>query len=339
MVKQNRASGFRQVLSCFMQIYECIDPTGADGIPKFKNSIKSIESFCANAILDPDTKNHLRIVFTQFHDLVEEDRSTFESNDYTRTKTFSPVELVGVCCLLSQKGGERPNGMLRGDILAMRAHLREVHSDLRMNKDCWQTVWRFIDRLEYYRGAVNGTTVRKAPAKAIKRKPRPRPQPEAGAIVEDVPVSSGTGTQSSHLGKASQRPPAANMARPNHQSKSTAGPATIERNATSASFISQLSAAASLDRAPNRDLNNSMSTARAIASPSSSTPVITSPTAALIPSPTGTENTAGQSLAGPMPVPRKRIALDLSSNTSGNQELAIKKARLMAGYVKQEKET
>lgn len=321
-----------------MQIYECIDPTGADGVPKFKNSIKSIEAFCSNAILDIDTKNHLRVVFTQFHDLVEEDRSTFEQNDYTRTKTFSPVELVGVCCLLSQKGGERPNGMLRGDILAMRAHLREVHSDLRMNKECWQTVWRFIDRLEYYRGAVNGTTVRKAPAKAIKRKPRPRPPPEAGAIVEDEPVSSGNGNQSNLLGKASQRPPTTDTARTNAKAKSTTGPATIDRNATStidrnatsASFISQLSAAASLDRVPNRDLNTSVSTTRTIASPSS---------APLVPSPTTAENTAGKNLADPVPMPRKRIALDLGSSASGNKELEFKKARLMAGYVKVEKDT
>lgn len=312
-----------------MQIYECIDPTGADGIPKFKNSIKSIESFCSNAVLDLDTKNHLRVVFTQFHDLVEEDHSTFESNDYTRTKTFSPIELVGTCCLLSQKGGERPNGMLRGDILAMRGHLREVHSDLRMNKECWQTVWRFIDKLEYYRGAVNGTTVRKAPAKAIKKKPRPRPEPEAGNIVEDMPTSSGNSNRSSFPGKASQRPPAAKMARPSPQSMSAAGPATLERNAASASFISQLSAAASLDRAPNRNLNSPLATTRTTANPSS-TP--------LIPSPTTTENTTGQSSAGPMPAPRKRIALDLGSSASGNQELESKKARLMAGYVKQEKD-
>ena len=313
-----------------MQIYECIDPTGADGIPKFKNSIKSIESFCANAVLDLDTKNHLRVVFTQFHDLVEEDRSTFESNDYTRTKTFSPIELVGTCCLLSQKGGERPNGMLKGDILAMRGHLREVHSDLRMNKECWQTVWRFIDKLEYYRGAVNGTTVRKAPAKAIKKKPRPRPEPEAGKIVEDLPTSSGNSNRSSFPGKVSQRPPAAKMTRPSPHSMSAAGPATLERNAASASFISQLSAAASLDRAPNRNLNIPLTTARTTANPSS-TP--------LIPSPTTAENATGQSSAGPMSVPRKRIALDLGSSASGNQELEFKKARLMAGYVKQEKDT
>lgn len=313
-----------------MQIYECIDPTGADGIPKFKNSIKSIESFCSNAVLDIDTKNHLRVVFTQFHDLVEEDRSTFESNDYTRTKTFSPIELVGTCCLLSQKGGERPNGMLGGDIRAMRQHLREVHSDLRMNKECWQTVWRFIDKLEYYRGAVNGTTVRKAPAKAIKRKPRPRPEREAGAIVEDVPASSGNSNHSSFQGKAvQQRPPAAKMARPSPPSMSAAGPATLERNAASASFISQLSAAASLDRASKRNLKTPSATTSTIANPSS-TP--------LVPSPTTAENITGQSSAGPVPMPRKRIALDLGSSASGNQELESKKARLMAGYVKQEKD-
>lgn len=311
-----------------MQIYECIDPTGADGVPKFKNSIKSIESFCSNAILDAETKTHLRFVFAQFHDLVEEDRSTFEQNGYTRTKTFSPIELVGVCCLLSQKGAERPIGMLRGDILAMRAFLREVHLDLRMNKTCWQTIWRFIDRLEYYRGAVSGTTVRKAPTKAIKRKSRPRPQAQAGAIVEDEPVLSGNSKQATRLGNASQRPPTANMTRPNPRSKPAAGPRITDQNAASTSFISQLSAAASLDRVSDRDLNATLDTTRTIAS-ASSTP--------LIPSPTSTESTAGQR-HGSVLAPRKRVALDLGSSTSGNKELEFKKARLMAGYVKEEKD-
>lgn len=342
VVKQNRASGFRSVLSCFMQIYECHDPTGADGIPKFKNSIKAIEAFCSNAILDSDTKNHLRVVFTQFQELVEEDRSTFEYNDYTRTKTFSPVELVGVCCLLAQKGGERPNGMLRGDILAMRAHLREVHADLRMNKECWQTVWRFIDKLEYYRGAVNGTTVRKAPVKAIKRKPRSRPQPEAGAIVEDAPVSSGNVQISTLVDKAPQRPPTAYMARPKPPAKSSTGPGTIHRNAaTSASFINQLSAAASVDRAPNRDLNTSVGTGnRTIAHPSSTTLKSSHGAAENTAERTGaSENTAGHSPTGPVPLPRKRIAIDLGPSSHGIQELQFKKARLMAGLIKQEKDT
>jgi hypothetical protein len=58
----------------------------------------------------------------------------------------------------------------------------------------------------------------------------------------------------------------------------------------------------------------------------------------LAPSPTSVESTSAQGL-GSAPGPRKRVALDLGSNATGNKELEIKKARLMAGYVKQEKDT
>ncbi len=311
-----------------------------------------------------ETKSHLMFVFSLFHDLVEEDPSTFHDNGYTRIKTFAPIELIGVCCLLSQKGAERPNGMLRGDILAMRAHLREIHSDLRMNKTCWQSVWRFIDKLEYYRGGVGGTTVPKAPAKAIKRKTRPRLEAQAAPVVDGGSVV---------LAGPSSRPPAANMTQANARPRPSAGQSVHDHNLAGGSLLSQLSAAASRGGAPNNDLNAALNATRSMASHSTSPSItpnsnqgqssrlsaLTSDTSrsnndhistgdvalsnprtstSLAPSPTSVESTSAQGL-GSAPGPRKRVALDLGSNATGNKELEIKKARLMAGYVKQEKDT
>ena len=317
-----------------MQIFECIDPSAADGIPRFKNSIKSVEAFCSNAILDEDTKQHLRFVFSLFHDLIEEDRSTFEYNGYTRSKVFAPIEIVAVCCLLSQKGAERPNGMLRGDILFMRAHLREVHVALRMNGECWRTVWQFIDQLESYRGGVGRSTVRKQPAKPLKRKSRARPHvPDVGIVEDGLFLPRNSGNRSSIHVDTSHKPPAAKMTGRNARTNKDAGATENDHDATASSFISQLSAAASLDQVPNNDLNVALGyTRREINASNSRTP----PTP-LLPSPVSAEGTVERGNA-PIPVARKRVALDLGFNEMGRKELESKRARLMAGYVKQEKD-
>ena len=174
MCKHNRASGFRTILVSFMQIYECVDPLAENGVPILRNSFKSIEFFCSNTpALDADTKAHLHYVFEAFHELIEEDRSIFENLNLKNRQVFSPIELIAVACLISQKGAERPKGTLRGDILALRRHLREVHSDIRINKPCWTTAWRFIDTIEHFRGAVDGSTVRKMPPKIVKMRLQP----------------------------------------------------------------------------------------------------------------------------------------------------------------------
>lgn len=171
-----------------------MDPAAADGIPILRNSFKSIESFCSNApALDANTKSHLRFVFEKFHELVEEDRSIFENNGYTRKQSFSPIELIAITCLISQKAGERPNGMLKGDILAFRAHLREVHSDIRLNKPCWTTAWRFIDSIEHHRGAIDGSTSQRSAPKIQKKKTQPQqlvPRP-SGMSSENQPPTAG----------------------------------------------------------------------------------------------------------------------------------------------------
>ena len=178
MVNNKRASGFRNILICFSQIYECHDPTATDGVPRLQHTIPSLERFSKNQdSLSTKTKSHLREVFTLFNELVEEDAATFGDRGYKRVKTFAPVELVAVAVLLSQHK-KRPKGMLRGDIATLRDHLRSKHEDLRMNGNCWASAWEYIDNLEGYRGAVDTSTIRKSSGKSKQRATR-----NSGAII------------------------------------------------------------------------------------------------------------------------------------------------------------
>ena len=144
---------------CFAQIYECQDPSNADGVPRLKSSIKSITQLCQSEdSLNVRTKNHLRFVFETFNTILRDFPEVFESNAFTRVKTFSPVELVAISVLLSQYGDKRSIGMLKGDITYLRNHLRQLFTDLQMNERCWKPAWEFIQDLERYRGTVDGST-------------------------------------------------------------------------------------------------------------------------------------------------------------------------------------
>lgn len=178
MVNNKRASGFRNILICFSQIYECHDPTATDGVPRLQHAVPHLERFSKNQdSLNTKTKSHLREVFTLFNELVEDDATTFGNRGYTRVKTFAPIELVAVAVLLSQHK-KRPKGMLKGDIATLRDHLRSKHEDLRMNWKCWASAWEYIDDLERYRGAVDTSTIRKSGSKSKQRATR-----NSGAIV------------------------------------------------------------------------------------------------------------------------------------------------------------
>lgn len=178
VVNNKRASGFRNILICFSQIYECHDPTATDGVPRLQHTIPSLERFSRNQdSLNTKTKSHLREVFELFNELVDADAATFGNRGYTRVKTFAPIELVAVAVLLSQHK-KRPTGMLQGDIATLRDHLRSRHEDLRMNGNCWASAWEYIDNLERYRGAVDTSTIRKTGGKTKQRATR-----NSGAVV------------------------------------------------------------------------------------------------------------------------------------------------------------
>lgn len=173
--KNHRASGFRTTLTCFIQIYEVFNPKAADGVPILWNTFKLLETFCSTAPpLDSKTKSHFRFVFGMISSFAENDRTMFYSENYTKSQSLSPlspIELVAVAALISQKGTDRPQNILKDDVVALIACMREAHVDLRMSKVCWITAWTFIKNLESYRGAIGEPSL-SGPVGKLIRKPR-----------------------------------------------------------------------------------------------------------------------------------------------------------------------
>lgn len=174
--KNHRASGFRTTLTCFIQIYEGFNPkAAADGVPVLWNTFKLLETFCSSAPpLDSKTKSHFRFVFEMMGSFAENDRAMFYSENYTKSQSLaplSPIELVAVAVLISQKSSERPQNILKDDVVALIACMREAHVDLRMSKVCWATAWAFISNLERHRGAIGEPSLA-GPVSKLIRKPR-----------------------------------------------------------------------------------------------------------------------------------------------------------------------
>ena len=146
-------------MTCFAQIYEAQDPTAADGIPRLKHSVQQLQNFCKNeASLNAKTRAHLHSVFTLLSTLVKSYPEIFRDRGFRYTKTFAPVELISVAVLISQYMDKRPEGLLKGDIVAFREQMRSLHSDMTLNEVTWRSAWNFIDDLERYRGTTDGST-------------------------------------------------------------------------------------------------------------------------------------------------------------------------------------
>lgn len=175
--KNHRASGFRTTLTCFIQIYEGFNPkAAADGVPLLWNTFKLLETFCSTAPpLDSKTKSHFRFVFGMIESFAENDRTMFYSENYTKSQSLSPlspIELVAVAALISQKGTERPQNVLKDDVVALITCMREAHVDLRMSKVCWTTAWTFIRNLERHRGTIGEPSFGGPSTSKLIRKPR-----------------------------------------------------------------------------------------------------------------------------------------------------------------------
>ncbi|KAI9844729.1 MAG: hypothetical protein M1838_002049 [Thelocarpon superellum] len=155
-----RSSGWRNLLACFSQVIEVLYSQG--DVPKLRTSHQNIAKLLeAEASCDEGIKSHLRRVFTKFASIVRARPDLFKDHNFTRVKTFSPVELVGVTVLIS-KYPKRNTHMLYGDILYLRKELRLVYRDLKLNLDTWRAVWHLITTLESVRGAADGSTTMKA---------------------------------------------------------------------------------------------------------------------------------------------------------------------------------
>ena len=64
--------------------------------------------------------------------------------DEKTTRTFSPVELVGTAVLVSYHMATRSDFQLLKAVKDLRRHLRIHFKDLRLNAQCWSSVWEFI---------------------------------------------------------------------------------------------------------------------------------------------------------------------------------------------------
>ena len=132
--------------------------------------MQQLQSFCSNeASLNAKTRTHLHGVFTLFASLVKNHPDIFRDQGFRYTKTFAPLELISVSVLISQYMDKRPEGLLKGDIVAFREQMRALHSDMTLNEVTWRSAWNFIDDLERYRGTTDGSTKLKKNARLADR--------------------------------------------------------------------------------------------------------------------------------------------------------------------------
>ena len=288
-------------------------PSTANGFPKLKIRIPQVEKLCLDGnSLDQKTRSHLRMVFDRFLELVHDDRSLFDSSIYRHTKTFSPIELTAICCLLSQWGEQRPLGTLKGDIRLLRDHLRQAHSDLRQSDAHWATAWKYIDDLEGIRGAVNQGTTTLA-----------RTMPRLQAIHHQTPQST-----RAKPGRKPANEDGDDDFRPTATSKRTVGSGRRPRQ--TAPRVNYDISAHAAGQGPGVAQNQHQATRDDDSSSSSPWDSDSSrehrPRPAKAPvAPMGEGQTA-----------RKRALMDLGGNESIARDLEAKKAKMMATRVKQE---
>lgn len=324
--QNNRASGFWLVLQCFSQIFECMDPSAANGTPRLKNRVPAIEKLCSDSTsLDKTTKNHLRRIFDRLLEIVREDASVFESSQYSRGKAFGPIELISVCSMIAHWGDSRPNGLYRGDIRGLRERLREATvGELRGNHECWVVSWKYIEDLDIIRGTVDGSTT-------AKNQPAPESWSNPTIAVRPGPP-----------GKWTTAPPAPHMlprGRPPGEADGDYRPTAPARKPGPAQRRKPAKAPKP-NNAPPRDLGRSNSPKpfaghRPVYNPDDDSSSSSSDDNNL--------NGGGTPLVPVVPAvqsssaPRKRSIMEVGSGNNAALDLEAKKARLMAGSrIKQE---
>lgn len=183
-----RSAGFRHLLTCFSMILEVQHPSKANGKPILKQTPNDLGKLAKNeAALDDATKSHLARVFTTFKELIEDDLQTFKDNGYRNVKTFAPVEMVAVAVLISMYGDTRNHQLLLGDIRDLRTTLRQNLQDLRLNSITWNVVWEYLERLEQFRGAVDGSTIHKQKGRPRKKSSSAMVQPASPKNQRSLP--------------------------------------------------------------------------------------------------------------------------------------------------------
>ncbi|CZT50880.1 uncharacterized protein RSE6_11948 [Rhynchosporium secalis] len=171
--KQNRASGFRLILTIFTMIQDTHSPSRRqkyidnNTAPPLTASPQALLRILdSKTVISSSMKSKFRDVFTRYEKLIKlsstqitttrwkiNSNSVFDpSPEFLKrqggvgnVRTFSPVELV-VTAILVAVHLDRTDEELLEDVKAMRIFLRRKHKDLRVNSLCWGTGWGFITR-------------------------------------------------------------------------------------------------------------------------------------------------------------------------------------------------
>ena len=300
-----------------------MDPSAPNGMPRLKNRVPAIEKLCSDpAALDKTTKNHLRRIFDRLLGIVREDASVFESAHYKKAKAFGPIELIAVCCMIAHWGDTRPNGLYRGDIRGLRELLRESHVELRGNWECWSMSWKYIEDLDSIRGTIDGSTSAKSqgagggwenPTVAVRAGP-----PSKRTNAPTVPKMLGRGKTPGEPDSEYRPSPSARKVGPAQRKQPTKA---FKPNAPSQGFGKSASPKPFAGHRPvyNPENAESSSSSSSDDDASGENASITKAAPAITPSSA-----------------RKRAILDLGSGNNAALDLEAKKAKLMAGRIKQE---
>ncbi|TVY83145.1 hypothetical protein LSUE1_G002651 [Lachnellula suecica] len=187
--KQNRASGFRLVLTIFTMIQEVMSgKRKRSSAPTLQASPQALLKVLDDkAPIEDALKLKFKAIFDRYENLVKlsstqitatrfkiNTNSVFDpAPDFLRApgvehvRTFSPLELIGTAILVSVHMETRTDLELLDGVKAMRYYLRQNHKDLRVNAQCWVTVWEFVtDEMANLPLPANGQPADEAAAQA-----------------------------------------------------------------------------------------------------------------------------------------------------------------------------
>jgi hypothetical protein len=166
VAKQTRASGFRTILTIFAMVQEVFGiPKKNAPNPTLQASPQALEKLLDDVSpLDPVLKSRFKNIFDRIELLVKLSSDQLTATKYkvkknsvfdpgadfigaNTTQTFSPLELVGTAILVAFHMEKFTDNQLLDAVKKLRLHLRLKHKDLRLNAQCWGTVWRYINRI------------------------------------------------------------------------------------------------------------------------------------------------------------------------------------------------
>ncbi|KAH8597955.1 hypothetical protein B0O99DRAFT_507415, partial [Bisporella sp. PMI_857] len=165
--KQKQASGFRIVVIMFAMIRDVMGLGSTRSIsisscPILQANPQALERLLEDKVpISPALKLKLKEVFDKFETLVRlcsnqltatryviKKNSVFDpAPDFLEDKqphTFSPLELVGTAILVAYHMAKHSDEELLRGVKELRHHLRIIPKNLKLDTQCWHSVWEFI---------------------------------------------------------------------------------------------------------------------------------------------------------------------------------------------------